>query len=396
MRVSLCIPTSGVIEWVIPVIESIYQQNGVDENLFEVIVTDNGSGCELEKFAKKFERDHSNFIYKKTNSILFTNQIEALKLASGDYVKFVNHRHKIRNGALEKIIEFVDDNAEMTPIVFWGNGSVKLKKELYFYSCFDSFMMNLGHWITWSAGLGVWREDLQRIIEANVFNELFPHIEFYINQADKRDYIVNNNLYFDEIPEDGQKKGHYDLFYAFSVVFLEIVLGLFKRKMISVETFLQIKRDNAFFLAEQYRKFVIENNSCSYDLRSYSKMIDFFYSTKIIDEIVEGRSIYLEDYTKARVCANNMGNNSIVIFGACDNSENTLGDLSDNDVVCLLDNDKNKQCTIYKGIPVMSVADYKKMGLNYPVRVAVKPANRKVVLEQLKNENIDIDVFSYV
>ena len=38
---SLCMPTNGVIEWVFPVLESIYCQN-VDETEFEVIITDNG------------------------------------------------------------------------------------------------------------------------------------------------------------------------------------------------------------------------------------------------------------------------------------------------------------------------------------------------------------------
>ena len=39
--VSLCLPTNGIIEWVFPVLDSIYRQN-VDDSLFEVIVTDNG------------------------------------------------------------------------------------------------------------------------------------------------------------------------------------------------------------------------------------------------------------------------------------------------------------------------------------------------------------------
>ena len=36
--ISLCMPTNGVIEWVFPVLDSIFGQ-GVDDNLFEVVVT---------------------------------------------------------------------------------------------------------------------------------------------------------------------------------------------------------------------------------------------------------------------------------------------------------------------------------------------------------------------
>ena len=39
--ISLCMPTNGVIEWVFPVLDSIFGQ-GVDDNLYEVVVTDNG------------------------------------------------------------------------------------------------------------------------------------------------------------------------------------------------------------------------------------------------------------------------------------------------------------------------------------------------------------------
>ena len=46
---SLCIPTNGVIEWVSPVLNSIYdEKNPIGE--FEVIVTDNGNNEEFYEF----------------------------------------------------------------------------------------------------------------------------------------------------------------------------------------------------------------------------------------------------------------------------------------------------------------------------------------------------------
>ena len=38
---SLCIPTNGAVEWILPVIDSIYSQ-GYDNEKFEVVITDNG------------------------------------------------------------------------------------------------------------------------------------------------------------------------------------------------------------------------------------------------------------------------------------------------------------------------------------------------------------------
>ena len=42
---SICLPTNGVVEWVIPTLESIYAQN-VNFSLFEVVISDNGETTE--------------------------------------------------------------------------------------------------------------------------------------------------------------------------------------------------------------------------------------------------------------------------------------------------------------------------------------------------------------
>ena len=46
--VSLCIPTNGVVEWVFPVLDSIYNQS-VDNALFEIVITDNGNNVVFKK-----------------------------------------------------------------------------------------------------------------------------------------------------------------------------------------------------------------------------------------------------------------------------------------------------------------------------------------------------------
>ena len=46
--ISLCLPTNGVIEWVFPVLDSIYNEN-VNQSMFEVIVTNNGDNDQFHK-----------------------------------------------------------------------------------------------------------------------------------------------------------------------------------------------------------------------------------------------------------------------------------------------------------------------------------------------------------
>ena len=87
--VSLCIPTNGISEWDCPVLDSIFRQN-VDSEKYEVIVTNNGHDLDFEKNMSVYCEKHSNFVYKKTNAYMFQNQIEAFRLAKGDFIKFVS------------------------------------------------------------------------------------------------------------------------------------------------------------------------------------------------------------------------------------------------------------------------------------------------------------------
>ena len=102
--VSFCVPTNGIKEWVIPVLDSIYCTNA-DIEEFEVIITDNGNDKDFYETMLDYCKDKSNCIYKRTDAIQFLNQIEAFKMASGKLIKFVNHRHTLVDGAVQYLIE---------------------------------------------------------------------------------------------------------------------------------------------------------------------------------------------------------------------------------------------------------------------------------------------------
>ena len=100
---TLAIPTNGIIQWVFPVLESIYNQ-GIDSNRFEVVITDNGDNEEFYYKILEFKKQHDNLIYKKTNAYMFENQIEAFKIAHGTFIKFINHRTRLIPEALDYLL----------------------------------------------------------------------------------------------------------------------------------------------------------------------------------------------------------------------------------------------------------------------------------------------------
>ena len=108
---SLCLPTNGIMEWVFPVLDEIFRQDA-DINEYEVIVTDNGNNQEFFERIQEYSKSRSNLIYKKTNAFLFENQIEALRLATGEYLKFLNHRSILEPGSIQWMIDMVKETAD--------------------------------------------------------------------------------------------------------------------------------------------------------------------------------------------------------------------------------------------------------------------------------------------
>lgn len=277
---SLCIPTNGVIDLVFPVLDSIYSQQ-VDENLFEVIVMDNGDNSEFKKLIKEYASKHFNLNYKETESKGFTNEIDSYRAAKGVFIKFINHRTKLMPGALNEFLEFIKKNEEIKPCVYFSNGVLKLKG-IQEYDSFDQYVKNLSYYSSWSTGMAFWKEDFDKITDPSSFDELFPHTGILFAERNKDKYIIDNRVLLDEIEVSQTSKGRYDLFKAFAVVYPSLIENLFKDGDISKETFESVKKDNLSFLAQLYFDFVVRKHPCSYDLSSFEESSKVYYSAKMI------------------------------------------------------------------------------------------------------------------
>lgn len=277
--ISLCLPTNGVIEWVFPVLDSIYAQN-VDQNLYEIIVTNNGNNEEFENKLLHYQTNHTNIIYKKTTAFMFYNQLEALKLANGKYLKFINHRGLFTEGALRNMIELVCDNETTKPVIFFGNGVLKEKQ--YELENFDDFVSTIGHLASWTTGVGIWKEDYDKIPKDIKIDKISPHSCILFSERHKSKYLIDNSIFSQEIEVDQSKKGTYDLFKAFAVEEITITLNLFIDGDITADTFKKVKKDYKRFVADLYWQYIIEKRPCSYALSGFDDAMGIFYSKKEI------------------------------------------------------------------------------------------------------------------
>lgn len=277
---SLAIPTNGVAEWIFPVLDSIYEQD-VDENVFEVIVTDNGKDDSFCEKMNKYKQNHTNLIYERNETKMFMNQIEAFKLASGDYIKFVNHRTKLREGVLKHLLKYVEDNSVEKPITYFLNGTETTRKQKNIVSGFDSYVYELSYKSSWSGGVGCWKSDFDALMQTGEilkYNGLFPHLAFVFLPKSDRQYKVDTTKLFEEIPNNGTKKGNYDLFRAFGVDYISKVKSLLDDKVIVEDTYEHVKEDNQAFIENLYAEYVVMRKKNSYDLSSAEVSLNQYYS----------------------------------------------------------------------------------------------------------------------
>lgn len=276
--VSLCMPTNGIIDWVFPVLESIYNQQ-VNNEQFEVVITDNGNNAEFKKYIKEYLPTHTNIVYAETQALPFVNEIESYKRASGELIKFVNHRTKLVEGTLQKMIDYVESNREIKPVTYFSNGVLKMSNDKHEYTSFNEFVRNLSYWSSWSSGMTIWKSDFDDLPEdVSTFNELFPHTNVLFDVRDRGKYVIDNSIIFDEMSQGKKPKGNYDLYYAFGVDYPRIIENLLKDGSITDKTCSYVLDKNLEFIARLYWQYNIKKEYCSYDLSGFDEMIGKYYS----------------------------------------------------------------------------------------------------------------------
>lgn len=267
---SLCIPTNGAVQWVLPVLDSIYHQK-YDLNKFEVVITDNGKDSQLAGYLKNY--DYPNLRYIPTTDEGFLNLVTSLKEGRGMFCKMINHRSVLEYGTIEEMIELVNRYKDSQPIIYCSDGNVK-GPEMIECRNMDQFIANLSYWASWSAGIGFWRKDIEKIDSVEL-DTMFPNASLLLNLRKESQYVIWNKKY--EQMGDDAGKGGYDLFDTFAVHFLDIIKGHIVDGRISQQTFNVVKNDLFGFLTVLYKNEAILPTKHTFILRDIKKSMQVYY-----------------------------------------------------------------------------------------------------------------------
>ena len=269
---SLCIPTNGAVEWILPVIESIYSQ-GYDNTKFEVVITDNGKDSQLASHLKNYK--YSNLRYIPTTDEGFLNLVTSLKEGQGLFCKMINHRSVMVEGSVEEMISLVEKYKEIQPIIYCSNGNLNVG-EILECDNLDEFVRGLSYWSSWSAGIGFWKKDLHNFNKIKLY-DLMPNAPLLFDIRDESKYVIWNKTYMNMENDTG--KGGYDLFQTFAVGYLDIINDLRFKRRISQETFLKVKSDLFDFMKNQYLREAILPTKHTFIIGDVRNSLSVYYST---------------------------------------------------------------------------------------------------------------------
>lgn len=170
---SLVVPFYGVEKYIRACLDSLYRQD-MPEADYEVICVNDCSPDGSESIVREMQNRHSNLhlICHETNKKLGAARNTGLAAAQGRYVWFIDSDDYIRDNCLKTIVEYCEN--DQLEILHW------------------SIQDNSGKWIT-------------RIEESDVTTGKYDLISgsqdltFPWNRVYKREFLINNNLWFNDV-----------------------------------------------------------------------------------------------------------------------------------------------------------------------------------------------------
>jgi abequosyltransferase len=217
---SICIPTYNRSEILDNTLKSLFSNPEFDNNLIEVIVSDNCSTDNTHEIVKKYPIVR---YYRNNINVTDKNFTIVLSYAVGEYIKLFNDTLIFKKGALKKMLNIIDDYSSKQSNLFFYSNMFLHNNCLVIANGKDNFLKKVSFHATWVANFGSWKSDFDKISNKNKYAKL------HFLQVDWSFKIVENTkttlIYFEDffdvvVPP---KKGGYNLFDVFVNKYLSII-----------------------------------------------------------------------------------------------------------------------------------------------------------------------------
>lgn len=235
--VSICIPTRNRIVYLKKTVESIIS-DGVSISDYEIVISDNSDDNETSIFCEELIAGGVNVKYYRNPQKGFYNSIKALTLGNGHFLKLQNDYSKFLPGAFRNLVDLIRSELVDKPTIFFSNGTLKLNSTVKVNGK-NRFIKVTNYQNTWSSAFAIWKTDLDSMRhDPSVVDEMFPHTSLLFD-IKKENYIIDDHVYMQNISVE--RKGGYNIFYNFCILYLNMLEGLVQRQEISLVTYWYVK-----------------------------------------------------------------------------------------------------------------------------------------------------------
>lgn len=217
---SICIPTYNRSEILDNTLKSLFSNPDFDNNLIEVIVSDNCSTDNTHAIVNKYPLVR---YYRNNKNVIDENFTIVLSYANGKYIKLFNDTLIFKKGALKKMLNIIDNYSVNQCNLFFYSNMFLNKDCLVIINGKDNFLKKVSFDTTWIANFGCWKSDFDKILNKN------KYVKLHFLQVDWSFKIVDNTkttlIYFEDFFEVAlpKNKGGYNVFDIFINKYLFII-----------------------------------------------------------------------------------------------------------------------------------------------------------------------------
>jgi hypothetical protein len=258
-------------------LESFYIDNAdVDLELYEICIADNSPTHETEELLKVFPKK-SNLFYKKNSVVGFLNSIEVLKLGNGRLLKLQNDYSILKKDMLCKFISQVELYKQTEPCMLFTDGNLKICQDTISFNKFSDFVEKASYWCGWSSAFSIWKDDFIKLNLNISINHMFPHTSFLFENYNKDQFIIDNNIYFEN--QNVRKKGGYHLTKSFCIEYPEMFNTLLHKNIINKKKYKYLKNDMLYncFLG-WYTEIILHKENYTYDISNTFNLLKVHYN----------------------------------------------------------------------------------------------------------------------
>lgn len=267
---SICIPTYNRPDALKQCLYSIFCNSFYDEDLVEVVVSDNDTPNDLVDNVIKKYKGKKNFIYNKnkTNIGGEANFIKVLKLAHGKLLKLNNDYSIFTEAGLNYLLNACIDFMDTKPMLFFNNlgGNCSYIK----FNSLDDIIYHENWTMTWIGCYGFWKEDFDNLPNKDRAQKLmFQQIDWFLRIFENKDYGVICEACFTTRFKFNEKQGGYDFINVHTTNFFYMFREVVRDRRLSKKTYNRLKKDVLYNMLEWIGKLnILHDKNYSYSSSS--------------------------------------------------------------------------------------------------------------------------------